>query len=84
MLERKKIFAYIFRQKRASQIDHVFSEITNVTQAAVDRYVDGILLNAIYKHAGDKAKDEVEQEMKKSKLNRRSSTSDIDSSLEGN
>ena len=81
----KNVPFHIFfdRQRRAAQIDHVFAEITHVTQAAVDRYVDGILLNAIYKHAGDQAKVEADKEMTKSKLNRRSSTSDIDSSIEG-
>ena len=37
-------------KRRTEQIDHVFAEITKVTQAAVDRYVDGILLNTIYYH----------------------------------
>ena len=49
-----------------------------MTQAAVDRYVDGILLNTIYKKAGQKA-DVVMQE-KVRKL-RRSSTSDLGENL---
>ena len=65
-------------KRRTEQIDHVFAEITKVTQAAVDRYVDGILLNTIYKKAGQKA-DVVMQE-KVRKL-RRSSTSDLGENL---
>ena len=45
----------VVRKRRSQQIDHVFCEITKVTQSAVDRYVDGILLNTIYKKAGVEA-----------------------------
>ena len=65
------------RKRRSKQIDHVFTEITKVTQSAVDRYVDGILLNTIYKKAGQEADKDMEEKLKKVKL-RRSSTSDLD------
>lgn len=69
------------RKRRSKQIDHVFTEITKVTQSAVDRYVDGILLNTIYKKAGQEAGRDLEEKMEKNKL-RRSSTSDLEQPLE--
>ena len=65
-------------KRRTEQIDHVFAEITKVTQAAVDRYVDGILLNTIYKKAGQKADDVMQEKVRKL---RRSSTSDLGENL---
>lgn len=67
-------------KRRSEQIDHVFAEITNVTQSAVDRYVDGILLNTIYRHAGQKAQFKVQDQETQTRLKllRRSSTSDIE------
>ena len=65
-------------KRRTEQIDHVFAEITKVTQAAVDRYVDGILLNTIYKKAGQKAGVAMEEKVRKL---RRSSTSDLGENL---
>ena len=67
------------RKRRSQQIDHVFTEITKVTQSAVDRYVDGILLNTIYKKAGQEAEQDLEEKLKqvKGKL-RRCSTSDLE------
>ena len=67
----------VVRKRRSKQIDHVFGEITKVTQSAVDRYVDGILLNTIYKKAGQEAGKDLEEKLRKVKL-RRSSTSDLD------
>ena len=55
--------------------DHVFTEITKVTQTAVDRYVDGILLNTIYKKAGQEADKELDDKM--ANEIRRSSDSDL-------
>ena len=49
-----------------------------MTQAAVDRYVDGILLNTIYKKAGQKADDVMQEKVRKL---RRSSTSDLGENL---
>jgi len=66
----------VVRKRRSKQIDHVFGEITKVTQSAVDRYVDGILLNTIYKKAGQEAGKDLEEKLRKVKL-RRSSTSDL-------
>ena len=57
--------------------DHVFTEITKVTQTAVDRYVDGILLNTIYKKAGQEADKELDDKM--ANEIRRSSDSDLKS-----
>ena len=53
----------IKRKKQSEQIDHVFTEITKVTQTAVDRYVDGILLNTIYKKAGQEAGKELDEKI---------------------
>lgn len=67
----------VVRKRRSQQIDHVFSEITKVTQSAVDRYVDGILLNTIYKKAGQEAGKDLQEKLEKVNL-RRASTSDLE------
>lgn len=67
----------VVRKRRSQQIDHVFTEITKVTQSAVDRYVDGILLNTIYKKAGQEAGKDLQEKLEKVKL-RRASTSDLE------
>jgi len=42
-------------------VDHIFEEITKVTQSTVDRYLDTILLDTLYRHAGKSAAKETER-----------------------
>ena len=42
-------------------VDHIFEEITRVTQSTVDRYLDTILLDTLYRHAGKSAVKETER-----------------------
>ena len=42
-------------------VDHIFEEITRVTQSTVDRYLDTILLDTLYRHAGRSAVKETER-----------------------
>ena len=42
-------------------VDKIFDEITKVTQSTVDRYLDTILLDTLYRHAGQSALKETER-----------------------
>ena len=42
-------------------VDHIFEEISKVTQSTVDRYLDTILLDTLYRHAGQSAQRETER-----------------------
>lgn len=42
-------------------VDHIFEEITRVTQSTVDRYLDTVLLDTLYRHAGKSATKETER-----------------------
>ena len=42
-------------------VDKIFDEITKVTQSTVDRYLDTILLDTLYRHAGQSALKETQR-----------------------
>ena len=46
-------------QRKQEEQDHIFSEIVKVTQSTVDKYLDDILLQTIYKNAHEDTLEEL-------------------------